>query len=436
MRLPIDGQAAKALTAAGLAWLRTNQESVNSLNVFPVPDGDTGTNMVLTMQSAYNEVSGSAERNIGRMVHALAHGALMGARGNSGVILSQIWRGFARTLDGAELLDGPLIVQGLVEARETAYRGVVKPVEGTILTVARDIATAAEGALAETDHPVLILEKIVAEAEESVNRTPDLLPVLKKAGVVDAGGMGLFLIFDGMMRHINGASLHTPAASIRPLHEIQLEESLESIEPGQDYEVVVDFFPTNGRIGEEFFEMLVEMGTSIQIGEGEGMYRIHIHVPEEKRYEPIELALRVGTVTKVAIENLVAQMEALDRRNSTQKVELQPVSADEIAAVAVAPGRGLARLFGELGVAGIIEGGQTMNPNVKEILEVVENLPTDRVVILPNNKNIILAAEGAAGLSKKQIAVIPSRSIPQGIEAMLKFSPEGEFDAVVNRMNA
>ena len=207
---PIDGQALKSLIVAGLTWLRTNQELVNALNVYPVPDGDTGINMVLTMQAAYNEIAESPEHNFGKMIHMVAHGALMGARGNSGVILSQIWRGLARGCDDIEVLDGPALAHAFCEARDTAYKGVVRPVEGTILTVAKDIAVVADASLAETEDPIEILERVVKEADESVQRTPDLLDVLKKAGVVDAGGKGLYFILEGMLRYINGQSLLPP----------------------------------------------------------------------------------------------------------------------------------------------------------------------------------------------------------------------------------
>jgi uncharacterized protein len=213
---PFDGQGLKRLVEAGLIWLKTNQQTVNSLNVFPVPDGDTGTNMMLTMTSAWNEVKNSGERHAGKMAGLVAQGALMGARGNSGVILSQLWRGFARTLQESELIEAPILVKALAEARDTAYKGVVKPVEGTILTVAKDLATAAESALEDTQDPIEILVRCVPAADESVNRTPDLLPVLKQAGVVDSGGKGLFFILEGMLRHIKASrSIHRSQRSNR-----------------------------------------------------------------------------------------------------------------------------------------------------------------------------------------------------------------------------
>ncbi len=405
---PIDGRAAKSLVLAGLTWLRTNQAEVNNLNVFPVPDGDTGTNMVLTMQKAYTEVADLSERNIGKLIHGVAHGALMGARGNSGVILSQIWRGFPRALDEKDVLDGPTFVAAFAEARDTAYRGVVRPVEGTILTVAKDIASAAEEALTETDDPFTILELVVEAAGASVERTPDLLPVLKDAGVVDAGGKGLFYVLEGMVRYMNGLPLDSAVASVRPLATMQLEDTWDSIEPGQDYEVVIDFRPHKDLVLTEFYDALEAMGTSIQVGEGDGMYRMHIHVPTEKRYEPIDYTMSLGTITKVAIENLIAQMEEIESQAERSRLKLGPVEPGTIASIAVAPGPGIARVFASLGVSGIIEGGQTMNPSTQEIIAAFENLPTDEVIILPNNKNIILAANQAAELTVKNVSVIPS----------------------------
>ena len=206
----INGETFNSLINAALTWLKTNQQTVNSLNVFPVPDGDTGTNMVLTMQSARNETKNLTEKNIGKIAHHFAQGALMGARGNSGVILSQIWRGFARALDNFETMDAGILVKALAEARDTAYKGVVRPVEGTILTVAKDMAAAAEKAASETTDLVKILEEIVRAADESVKKTPDLLPILKQAGVVDSGGKGLFYIMEGILRYVHHETLDIP----------------------------------------------------------------------------------------------------------------------------------------------------------------------------------------------------------------------------------
>ncbi len=429
----LDGQGLKALLEAGLTWLKANQQMVNSLNVFPVPDGDTGTNMLLTMQAAYNEVLHSGEKNIGKMAHAIAQGALMGARGNSGVILSQIWRGFARALDNLDTMDAQTLIRALTESKNTAYKGVVRPVEGTILTVIKDIALSAE----KFDHQPLdvsFLEKLVEEADQSVKRTPELLPILKQAGVVDSGGKGLFIILEGMLRFVKGLSLESSGTTVQPLSTMALDETMETIEPGQDYEIVVDFRPFDELNLEKFYSDLSEMGTSIQVGEGDGMYRMHIHVPTENRYQPIDYTMSIGTITKVAIENLLAQMEE-KKESSSPKLNLTQIEPGQIAVVAVSPGPGLSRIFASLGVAAIIEGGQTMNPSTEEILSSFENLPTDKVIILPNNKNIILAAQNALSMTVKKVAVIPSKTIPQGLNAMLRLDLDGDFDAVVEEMN-
>jgi len=432
---PMDGQSLKRLVEAGLTWLRTNQQTVNALNVFPVPDGDTGTNMVLTMQSAYNEISSLGHRSVDDMAAAVSQGALMGARGNSGVILSQLWRGFSRGLQGQDLLDGPGLVRAFAEARDTAYKGVVRPVEGTILTVAKDVAAATEAGLKSTQDPIEILEIAVKAADESVERTPDLLPVLKQAGVVDSGGKGLYFILEGMMRHIYGESLDTPLASVQPISALDFESAMQEVEEGQDFEVVVDFYPQSELNLPSFYGKLEEMGTSIQVGEGEGMYRMHIHVPLENRYLPIDYIMGLGTITKVAMENLVAQMDDIDQRTKGDYFELANVDPGQIAVVTVSPGPGLSRIFASLGVAAIVEGGQTMNPSTQEILAAFENLPTDKVIILPNNKNIIMAANQAKDVTVKNVEVVPSRNVPQGLSALLALNPDGDVEAIAEKMN-
>ena len=429
---PIDGQAVKRLAAAGLKWLDANKQVVNSLNVFPVPDGDTGTNMVLTMRAAYDEIKDSPEPTAGKMLEALAQGALLGARGNSGVILSQIWRGFARSVDGKQVMDSEDLAQAFAAARDTAYKGVVRPVEGTILTVIKDMAAEAEGSLKDGADPATMLQRVLNAADESVQRTPQLLPILKEAGVVDSGGKGLFFLLEGMMRWVEGQQLEQAETSVQPLAALNLDSSMESVEEGQDYEVVVDFRPYEPLNLEKFYSDLEGMGTSIQVGEGDGMYRMHIHVPTDKVDEPFAYTRTLGTVTNVAVENLMAQMDAISQK--AQEIKLTPVKAGEIAVVAVAPGPGIARHFAELGVAAIVEGGQTMNPSTADILDSFENLPTDKVIILPNNKNIVMSAKSAVELTVKKAIVVPSVNVPQGIAAMLKLSPSGELDAVVEEM--
>lgn len=432
MRFKLDGHGLKRLTEAGYTWLKTNQQTVNSLNVFPVPDGDTGTNMVLTMQAALEEVSELSEPNAGKMAHAIAHGALMGARGNSGVILSQIWRGIARALDSMDHIDGPTLVRAFTEARDTAYKGVVRPVEGTILTVAKDVATAAENALGATNDPFEIIDHLVPAADASVQRTPELLQVLREAGVVDSGGKGFFYFLEGMSRYIHGQSLETAIGPV-PIAAMKLDDS-ELIEPGQDVEWVIDFRPHNMLNLERFYQDLEQLGTSIQIGEGDGIYRMHIHVAEEKYYDPLTYIRTIGTVSKAAMENLKEQLSQ-NEGSKDEELVLANVGEGQIAAIAISPGKGLSRVFASLGAAAIVEGGQTMNPSTQEMLEAFENLPTDKIIILPNNKNIILTAQQAAQLTVKKLAVIPSKTVPQGLAAMLRLVADGDFDSVVQEMN-
>jgi DAK2 domain fusion protein YloV len=430
----IDGQSLKRLVEAGLTWLRTNQQIVNSLNVFPVPDGDTGTNMLLTLTSAYNEIKDSGEKHLGKMAGLVAKGALMGARGNSGVILSQLWRGFARSVQDDESLDAESLVRAFASARDTADKGVVKPVEGTILTVAKGIAEGTEAGLGSAKDAFDILEMAVKSADETVEQTPELLPVLKQAGVVDSGGKGLFFILEGMLRHVYGESLETPLASVQSLSAMNFENAMQEVEEGQDFEVVVDFFPNEGFQLQPFYGKLEEMGTSIQVGEGEGMYRMHIHVPLDKRYEPIDYIMGLGTITNVAMENLMAQMDGIQKGTTQQPIKFSAVEPGQIAVVVVSPGTGLTRIFASLGVAAVVTGGQTMNPSTQDILAAFENLPTDKVIILPNNKNIIMAANQAKEVTVKQVAVVPSRTIPQGLAAMLSLQPDGEVDTVAEKM--
>jgi len=336
-------------------------------------------------------------------------------------------------LDGNELLDVPLLVEALAEAKETAYKGVVRPVEGTILTVIKDVAAAAEASRFETDKPAVLLRKIVDAARDSVNRTPELLPVLKEAGVVDSGGKGLFFIFEGMLKYLLGEQLETSSVVVKPFSAMDLENAIDTIEPGQDFEVVVDFYPNEKLNLENFYQNLEEMGTSIQVGEGDGFYRMHIHVPTDKRYEPIDYTMSLGTVTKVQIENLIAQMEEIGN-HKPDKITFQAIEPGQIAVVAVVPGHGLAKVFASLGVAAIVSGGQTMNPSTKEIISAFENLPTDKVIILPNNKNILMAANAAKEVTVKQVAVVPSRTVPQGLSAMMKYLPDGDFADITNKM--
>ncbi len=429
----INGNQFKKLFEASLRWLKANQQYVNSLNVFPVPDGDTGTNMLLTMQAAYNEISTLEEENIGKMAKNAAQGALMGARGNSGVILSQILRGFARVLDNLPEMDAQLFSNALAESRNTAYKGVVRPVEGTILTVIKDISIAVENASKKTSNLLAILEEAVKAADESVKFTPDLLPILKTAGVVDSGGKGLFILLEGIQRYLNGLPLDESAVVIKDFSAIKFAETIEDIEDGQDVEVVIDFTPYQALDLKAFYDDLSLIGTSIQVGEGDGLYRMHIHTEAQKQDEPEALIKKLGEISKIYKEDLAEQMRRIEAKKN--EITFNDFVSGSIAVVAVSPGIGLSQIFASQGACAIIEGGQTMNPSIQEILKSFEDLPTDKVIILPNNKNIILAANSAKPLSVKQVEVIPTRNIPQGISAILRWNPDGDFQQVVDDMN-
>jgi hypothetical protein len=429
----VNGEQFKQYIEAALRWLRANQQLVNSLNVFPVPDGDTGTNMLLTMQAAYNEIAELNDTNIGKVAKNVAQGALMGARGNSGVILSQILRGFARVLDNLPEMDATLLSHALSESRNTAYKGVVRPVEGTILTVIKDVSIAIENSVKRTTDLVELLEDAVKAADESVKYTPELLPILKTAGVVDSGGKGLFILLEGILRYLNGQSLDESAVTIKDLSSIKFAEAMDGVEDGQDVEVVIDFAPYNTLDLEAFYEDLGKIGTSIQVGEGDGLYRMHIHTETEKQDEPEGLIRQLGEIHKVYKEDLVEQMKRIEAKKN--EITFNDFEPGTIAVVAVSPGIGLSQIFASQGATAIVAGGQTMNPSIQEILKSFEDLPTDKVIILPNNKNIILAANSARSLSVKQVEVIPTRNIAQGISAILRWNPEGELEQVVDDMN-
>jgi len=419
-----DGLGLKHLVGAGLAWLETNHKAVNALNVFPVPDGDTGTNMLMTMQAAYKEIAASTENDVSRMAHAVAHGALMGARGNSGVILSQIWRGFARGLGSDATFTAAGLARAVQQASETAYRGVGKPVEGTILTVIKDTAAAAEGAAAGQDLRQM-LTLLVDAAYASVARTPDLMPLLKQAGVVDSGGKGLAIIMEGMLRYLRGQPLDASVApEVVALDLNAVGAALDAAEPGQEWEVVVDFRPRGVVHLPTLYSRMEELGTSIQVGEGDGLWRVHIHLLKVRRHSPIELAEELGTVVKVHMENLLAQMDGV--AGVAEPLALYPVAAGQIGVVAVSPGPGLSRVLASLGTAAIVSGGQSMNPSTQDILQAIGELAAaGSVIVLPNNKNILLAAQQAAELSVKPVAIVPSRTVPQGLTAMQNFLPDG-----------
>lgn len=429
-RFVIDGQELKEWVQAGLAWLQHHQEAINALNVFPVPDGDTGTNMVLTMQSAWEEVASAPDHEVGKVIHKVAHGALMGARGNSGVILSQIWRGMARALDGKDVLTAADLAAALRQGAETAYKGVIRPVEGTILTVVREAADAAAEAVSWSKDLTDLLEHVVTRAREAVARTPGLLPVLAEAGVVDAGGQGLYIILEGMLRRLRGESL---GEDLRLTRAVDLTAAAAPSPTEEGYGYDVQFIIVGQGLDVEDIRREIDgMGESALVVGDSSTVKVHVHVPDPG--VPLSYAVKLGSLRDVIVEDMQAQYQQFVMGRERPPVLSAPMSATEIATVAVVAGEGLARVFQSLGAAAIVRGGQTMNPSTQEILEAVESIPSNRVVILPNNKNVILAAEQARDLSDKHVVVVPTETVPQGIAAILALNYQADLETNVRIM--
>ena len=415
-----DGRGLKRLIGAGLAWLERHQAAINALNVYPVPDGDTGTNMLLTMQSAYQEIQASPEEEVGVIAQKVAHGALMGARGNSGVILSQVFRGFARGLENLESFDTVQFASALREASATAYKGVIKPVEGTILTVAREAAEAAVAAAAASDDLVWVLEQVAREARDSVTRTPRLLSVLADAGVVDAGGQGLYIILEGMLRYTRGEQLTVDpdlaaALDLQALHA--------DAEGGYGYDIQFIIHGENLEV-DAIRDTIASMGDcALVVGDSRAV-KVHVHSPEPGT--PINYGASLGSLSRVIVENMQEQYQEFILSKAQQPTVTEPPSG--IGTVVVASGPGLTTVFESLGASVVVQGGQTMNPSTEELLNAVEGIPSDKVVILPNNKNIVLTAEQAKSLAKKQVEVVPTITIPQGITALLSLNYQADLD--------
>jgi len=417
-----NGQGLKRMIMAGTAWLERNVPHINALNVFPVPDGDTGTNMFLTMQAALKAIADSPEHSVSAIAHKVAHGSLMGARGNSGVILSQFFRGIARSLDGKMSFTAPDLAAAMAEGSATAYKGVLKPVEGTILTVARDAALAAQEAATTTRDLVVMLERIVEAARASVARTPDLLPVLKSAGVVDAGGQGLYVVLEGMLHYLRGETIEEVSTTLAQTVDLQ------PLAGGYGYDTQ---FIIQGRDlnVEAIRAHIASLGDSVLVVGDSGLIKVHVHTPTPGAV--LDYGIRMGNVSKVIIENLQEQYQEFMAR---QPVPTTTEEITDIATVAVVAGRGLTEVFRTLGVSAIVPGGQTMNPSTEEMLQVVNQLTKDQVIILPNNKNIILVARQVQELSHKQVRVVPSKTIPQGISALLAFKYDADLDSNVVAM--
>lgn len=438
---PCDGRTLKRLAEAGRDWLDRHHALVNQLNVFPVPDGDTGINMLMTMRNAVKEAAETDSDQVGFVAARIAHGAMMGSRGNSGTILSQLWQGFAHALKDQPVLTGELLVRGLREAANAAYRGVIKPVEGTILTVAREAAEEAEGAIRETQDLIPILTRVVARAKDALARTPEMLPILQKAGVVDAGGSGLVYILEGMLRYLQGESIVIEQAALAPVEDLTATLAPED-ELGYGYDV--QYILTGHALDVNAIRAAIDsMGWSTVVVGNEEAIKVHVHVHDPGI--PLSYGVSLGTLSDIVVENMQAQYQDFVRERTGQNAQsalaprLEPagpeLDQDDIGVVAVAAGTGLARVFRQLGTAELVMGGQTNNPSTQEILEAIQRVPTRKVILLPNNKNIILAAEQAARLATgQQVVVIPTRSMPQGIGAMLPYDPKGNLDDVAEAM--
>jgi DAK2 domain fusion protein YloV len=427
---------------AGLIWLERNRDHVNSLNVFPVPDGDTGTNMLLTMRSAFARIESGDQLPVGKAAEQLAQGALMGARGNSGVILSQIWRGLAASLSGKEVFTTADLAQALQSASDTAYKGVMRPVEGTILTVIREgAAEAAESARKSSDLRFM-LERVLERCQQALERTPELLPILRQAGVVDSGGQGLVYILEGMMRYAQGRltlsgppEIATVPLTAAPVEAEPAPAQARAVPEGGSLEFPYDVqFIVTGRDLNvvEVRSRIDAMGDSTVVVGDEKTIKVHVHVKDPG--QPLSYGIGLGHVSDVVVENMQEQMEEIVHGGKATSAPPKVVDPGEVAVVAVAAGSGLAGIFRSLGAAYIVNGGQTNNPSTEEIYQAIEQLPTDKVVVLPNNKNIFLAAEAARDLSAKQVAVVHSRSIPQGIAAMMCLRPDAGMESNVEVM--
>ena len=425
-----NGQDLRNMFVAATSWLEKSAPDIDSLNVFPVPDGDTGTNMLLTMRSSIEEAYRAPDHGAATVVRAMAKGALMGARGNSGVILSQILRGLAQGIAEKDIVTGKDLADALRQASMAAYSGVTNPVEGTILTVVKDVSAAAQRQATEgPDDLTSVMEAAVRAAADSVAKTPSLLPVLRQAGVVDAGGQGLYTILEGALHYIKGEvdqmqfKRPTVIASNIPLivktpqrmvDELPYGYCTEFLMKGKDLDL------------NKIRNRLHKRGKSLIVVGDSQTARIHIHTLDPG--EVIHYATSLGTLHQLNIRNMNEQVQDF------LQMRKEKTPAVDVALVAVVAGDGLRDVFNSLGVTAIVPGGQTMNPSTKDLLQAVEKASSDKVIILPNNKNIIPAARQVKGLTDKQVEVIPTESIPQGVAAVLSFDYEADFDSNVDIM--
>jgi len=421
----LSGQQLRDMFTAATGWLEKSAPDIDALNVFPVPDGDCGTNMLLTMRSSIEEADRASAESASAVANAMAKGALMGARGNSGVILSQIWRGIAQGLDARNGIDAVALAQALREASKTAYKGVSNPTEGTILTVISDVASAAETSVKEGEKDITcILENSVDAARESVANTPNLLSVLREAGVVDAGGQGLFTLLEGALLYLRGETelmqfrKSRVIASSIPITARPAQAAAADEEP---FGYCTEFLlKGEGFNPDKLKKKLKGKGESLIVVGDNSTVRVHIHTLDPGNV--LHFAASLGTMHKISIRNMDEQHEDF---LSMQKAK---VTTADIGIVAVVAGEGLADVFTSLGASGIISGGQTMNPSTKDILQAVESVAADKIILLPNNKNIVPAAQQVHTLTSKTVRVVPTETIPQGVVALLAFDYEADLE--------
>ena len=431
----ISGSAFKQMIAFGAACVAQQKQAINDLNVFPVPDGDTGTNMSLTIQTAVNELKKSEPATVGEAAKITAGALLRGARGNSGVILSLLFRGISKSAKGLVEMDGPALAAAMGEGVATAYGAVMKPAEGTVLTVSRLAAARAAQAAQENPSAEYVLEQAILAGQETLAQTIDMNPVLKKAGVVDAGGKGYLIILDGMLRALRGEELPQVEEDEKAQDKADFGAlSLEDIT--FTYDTVFIVRKKEGVSIEPFRAYLDGIGDSLVIGEDDEAFKIHVHtdIPGQALTE----AAKYGTLELAKIENMRTQAEELAAGKQAQSTDDLDAVEEELEAMeggvaapekrygflAVCAGDGLAATFRDLGVDRIVSGGQTMNPSTQAILQEVNRTPSQVVFVLPNNKNIIMAAQQCVGLTEKQVIVVPTATVPQGISAMMAVDPE------------
>ncbi len=421
-----DGYLVKQLFGAGLQWLEHNRDTVNRLNVFPVPDGDTGTNMHLTMRSAYLEIAQMEETHVGKLATAIAEGALKGARGNSGVILSQIFAGTAKALERHDKITAEAFAEACKLSVDYAYKAVEKPVEGTILTVSRHMAMAVEKNYQQNTDLIVLLKRMVFAGRAALRRTPEMMPLLKKAGVVDSGGQGLVYIFEGMLRALCGKDLSAPLLEVDvPTKAESWEDALvPEDELGYGYDVQFLMRGTDLNI-DQVRRDIQAMGWSTLVVGDNRLIKVHVHVHNPG--DPLNYAIQSGAaLDDIVVENMQRQYEDyVQTRQVQQKIAAPRTDIQGVAVITVANGEGLRRIFSEqFNAAHVILGGQTMNPSIGDFQNAINALPNEDIILLPNNKNILLAAKQAAEHAgkDKRVHVVPSYFIPQGIAAMFEYA--------------